>query len=450
MLFDARPVPGLAVRRFELQSEGGMTLIELLVVLAILVVVIAGLTQLFISSIRSETDQTNRVGAQQDARLSLDQLRRELHCGSGLTLNSSSSVTVTLPSFCTTAPVTTLTGAGVTLPFATINVGSTARFNTGANKISISTSGTVSCTGTTATSFTGCSLGTGFYSAGTSVVSQVTWCASGGSAPYSLRRFVGDSALTSGCAGAAGITPRTFASSLTSNALFSYNRSSLVSVCPSSPCPTVAAPGGTLTTGTYAYDVTALLSTGAQVSGAIVYATVSTGSTSRVTVSWSPYTPPVGVSVSAYYVYGRDDGSNTSAGLRLLKIVTCPCGASPSYADNGPTTLTSNPYLTVPASGTYSVPVADTSSFNTGGANTITFGSVGSVNCTNTTSTSFTGCTGGVAGNYNLATTVDNASTIGPPLATLSVALTTDKSPGDSTQRFSFSDDIALRNSGRF
>jgi len=446
MLLDARPVPGQAVRRLELQSEGGMTLIELLVVMAILVVVIAGLTQLFISAIRSETDQTNRVGAQQDARVSLDQLRRELHCGSGLTLNSSSSVTVTLPSFCKSVPQTTLSAA-VTLPAATIGVASTGLFNNSAtspNKISFGTSGTISCTGTTSTSFTGCTGGTaGTYASGTKVISQVTWCASGSSAPYSLKRFVGDSGLTSACAGTAVVTGRIFASSLTSTALFTYNRSNLVTV----NTPSVAATGGTLGTGTYAYDVTALLSTGVQVSGSIVYAQVSTGSTNQVTVTWSPYVPAVGT-VSAYYVYGRDDGSNTAAGLRLLKIVTCPCGASPSYVDSGTTTLSAD--VTVPSSGTYTVSVASTSSFNSGGANTITFGSVGSVTCTGTTSTSFTGCTGGTAGTYTSGTTVDNASTTGPPLATLSVTLTTDKTPADSTQRFSFSDDIALRNSGRF
>ena len=441
----AHPAGGQAARRLELKAEGGMTLIELLVVMAILVVVIASLTNVFISTIRSETDQTNRVGAQQDARLSLDQMRREIHCASDATLNSSSSVTVTLPTYCKTAPNTTL-GAATTIPAATITVGSTQLFNSGANKISFGTSGTVSCTGTTATTFTGCSGGTAAtYASGTKVISQVTWCAYGSSAPYSLRRFVGDAALTSSCAGASGVSGRTFASSLTTNALFSYNRSTLVSV----NTPTVSTGSAlteTLGTGTYAYDVTALLSTGVQVSGAIKYATISSGSNNQVTVTWPAYVPSGGPTVSAYYVYGRDDGSNTSAGLRLLKILTCPC-ATLSYTDHGPTTLNGN--LTVPSSGTYTVTVQSTATFNTGGANTITFGA-GSVNCTGTSSTTFTGCSGGTAGSYTSGTTVDSASTAGPPLATLSVALTTDKSPANPSQRFSFSDDIDLRNSGRF
>ena len=56
----------------------------MLVVLAILGIVLAGLTVLFTSAMRSQTDQTNRVNAQQDARVALDQLRRELRCASAL------------------------------------------------------------------------------------------------------------------------------------------------------------------------------------------------------------------------------------------------------------------------------------------------------------------------------------------------------------------------------
>ena len=84
-------------------AEDGFTLPEMLVVLAILGIVLAGLTQLFTSAIRSQIDQTRRVNAQQDARVALDQLRREIHCGSALTYNSASSVTVTLPSYCSGA-----------------------------------------------------------------------------------------------------------------------------------------------------------------------------------------------------------------------------------------------------------------------------------------------------------------------------------------------------------
>jgi hypothetical protein len=46
---------------------------------------------------------------------------------------------------------------------------------------------------------------------------------------------------------------------------------------------------------------------------------------------------------------------------------------------------------------------------------------------------------------------VDTSTVLqGPPLAIVSVSLSTDKTPANPSQRFSFSDDIALRNSGRF
>ena len=74
--------------------------------MAIIGVVLAGTTQLFMSAMKSQNDQTNRVQAQQDARLALDQLRREIHCASALTTPSgypASSITITLGSYCPTA-----------------------------------------------------------------------------------------------------------------------------------------------------------------------------------------------------------------------------------------------------------------------------------------------------------------------------------------------------------
>ena len=79
------------------EAQDGFTLTELLVVLVIIGIVLAGITQLFTSGLNAEADQTKRVNAQQDARVALDQLRRELHCASDLSYNSASSVTVTLP-----------------------------------------------------------------------------------------------------------------------------------------------------------------------------------------------------------------------------------------------------------------------------------------------------------------------------------------------------------------
>jgi prepilin-type N-terminal cleavage/methylation domain-containing protein len=65
---------------------------------------------------------------------------------------------------------TSLTDNPLTLPSATINVASTSGFNAGANTIAVGASGAVSCTGTTSTSFTGCSGGhAGQYAKGAPV-----------------------------------------------------------------------------------------------------------------------------------------------------------------------------------------------------------------------------------------------------------------------------------------
>ena len=63
-----------------LAAERGYSLTEMLVVLVILGVVIGALTQLFVSASTAQVDMTRRFEAQQDMRLALDKLRREIHC----------------------------------------------------------------------------------------------------------------------------------------------------------------------------------------------------------------------------------------------------------------------------------------------------------------------------------------------------------------------------------
>jgi prepilin-type N-terminal cleavage/methylation domain-containing protein len=94
-------------------AEDGFTLPEMLVVLVILGIVLAGLTQLFTGSLVAEKDQTNRTEAQQDGRLALDKLRREIHCASSVAPTSggypTSSVTIRLGSWCPTSGGTATT-----------------------------------------------------------------------------------------------------------------------------------------------------------------------------------------------------------------------------------------------------------------------------------------------------------------------------------------------------
>jgi len=86
-----------------LRSERGYTLVEMLTVLVIMGVVMGGLTTVFVSATNSEADMNNRFQAQLNARLALDKMRREIHCASVATPTGvSSSVTITLPSYCKT------------------------------------------------------------------------------------------------------------------------------------------------------------------------------------------------------------------------------------------------------------------------------------------------------------------------------------------------------------
>jgi prepilin-type N-terminal cleavage/methylation domain-containing protein len=84
-------------------SERGYSLSEMLVVLAILGIVLGALTQLFVSASTAQVDMTRRFEAQQDMRLALDKLRREIHCANAVAGSPpSSSIVISLGSYCPT------------------------------------------------------------------------------------------------------------------------------------------------------------------------------------------------------------------------------------------------------------------------------------------------------------------------------------------------------------
>jgi prepilin-type N-terminal cleavage/methylation domain-containing protein len=74
-----------AAAQRRLAAERGYSLSEMLVVLAIIGIVLGALTQLFVSASTAQVDMTRRFEAQQDMRLALDKLRREIHCASAVT-----------------------------------------------------------------------------------------------------------------------------------------------------------------------------------------------------------------------------------------------------------------------------------------------------------------------------------------------------------------------------
>ena len=99
-----------------LRGDRGYTLVELLVVLAIFTTVVTALVALFTSGAKAELDMNRRFEAQQNARLALDRMRRELHCANGITAGSGavSSITVSLPSQCPSSG-----GAGISVVYDT-------------------------------------------------------------------------------------------------------------------------------------------------------------------------------------------------------------------------------------------------------------------------------------------------------------------------------------------
>jgi len=110
-----------------LRGERGYTLVELLVVLAIFTTVVTALVSLFTSGAKAELDMNRRFEAQQNARLALDKLRRELHCSSGITATPGvavSSITVALPSQCPSSG-----GSAISVVYDTNLVSQGFRFN---------------------------------------------------------------------------------------------------------------------------------------------------------------------------------------------------------------------------------------------------------------------------------------------------------------------------------
>jgi prepilin-type N-terminal cleavage/methylation domain-containing protein len=90
-------------RLARLRSERGYSLIEMLTVMVIMGVVMASLSAVFVQASNSESDMNNRFQAQLTARLALEKMRREVHCASVATpVGASSSVTITLASYCKT------------------------------------------------------------------------------------------------------------------------------------------------------------------------------------------------------------------------------------------------------------------------------------------------------------------------------------------------------------
>ena len=91
------------------RDESGFTLVELVTVLGLMLITMTALSYAMIAAHKTEEDLNRRFASQVNARIALDQLRREIHCASAVTTSTSSMITITLGTRCPTA------GAGTTV-----------------------------------------------------------------------------------------------------------------------------------------------------------------------------------------------------------------------------------------------------------------------------------------------------------------------------------------------
>ncbi len=100
------------------REESGFTLIELVTVMAMFLITVTCLSYALIAANKAEADMNRRFASQINARIALDQLRREIHCASAVSpTGSSASITITLGSRCPSA------GAGTTVSWCTSGSG---------------------------------------------------------------------------------------------------------------------------------------------------------------------------------------------------------------------------------------------------------------------------------------------------------------------------------------
>jgi prepilin-type N-terminal cleavage/methylation domain-containing protein len=91
-------------RRLSLSDERGFTLIELLTAMSMLLIVVTALASVLVVATKAEEEMNRRFASQINARIALDQLRREIHCASAVTpTGTSASIVIVLGSRCPTA-----------------------------------------------------------------------------------------------------------------------------------------------------------------------------------------------------------------------------------------------------------------------------------------------------------------------------------------------------------
>jgi prepilin-type N-terminal cleavage/methylation domain-containing protein len=92
--------------RLGLAGESGFSLVESIVVMAILATVMGSIGGLFAAGSRAEIDANVRFRAQQDGRVALDLIRKDIHCAKSAAVTTVAgspttySLTLTIPAAC--------------------------------------------------------------------------------------------------------------------------------------------------------------------------------------------------------------------------------------------------------------------------------------------------------------------------------------------------------------
>ncbi len=162
----------LATGRRLQQDEEGIALVLAILIMLVLMIVLGSV--IFMTAAAARDAHRSNAG-QKASALAESGLNNAL-----AVLNANYPGVTIYPGDANLLLSTTLTAPVTTLPASTtINVASTLGYNSGSNTISVGASGAVTCTGISATTFTGCTGGTaGTYATGT-VVARATAAGSG-------------------------------------------------------------------------------------------------------------------------------------------------------------------------------------------------------------------------------------------------------------------------------
>lgn len=129
-----------------LGRQAGYSLTEMITVMVILGIVLSALAAMFHAGVRAETRANRNFQAQQNARLALDRIRRELHCANAISASPEgtavATMTVTLPAGCPGTD-TTVTYTATNVATSRYRLTRTGNSGTPSNVADYLTSGTI-------------------------------------------------------------------------------------------------------------------------------------------------------------------------------------------------------------------------------------------------------------------------------------------------------------------